>query len=111
RSRWPPRPASRPGPATEPSFSSDYSFRVDWPSALAQRSERRADLFREQLGLLPRREVAALVDLVEVDQVAIGSLDPSSGRTPDLPREDREGRGHGDLALVGDARVLPVEPR
>jgi hypothetical protein len=33
----------------------------------------RAEFLREKLRLLPRGEVSALVDLVEVDQVAIGA--------------------------------------
>src|SRR5258706_16367361 len=38
---------------------------------LAQRPERRPDLLGEQARLFPRGEVAALVDLVEVNQVVI----------------------------------------
>src|SRR5260370_36126193 len=43
---------------------------------LAQRFERGAELRAEKLRLLPGREVSALVDLVEVDQVAIGAPRP-----------------------------------
>ena len=35
---------------------------------------------------------------------------PSSGRSEDLVREDRKGRGKRNLPLVDDARVLPVQP-
>src|SRR5207342_3404478 len=57
----------------------------------AQRTERCAELGREQLRLLPRSEVAALVDLVEVDDVRVARLDPASRTPPDLAREGREG--------------------
>src|SRR5262249_25349662 len=42
----------------------------------AQGFERRAQLGREQLRLLPRREVTAAVDFVEINEVAIGTLGP-----------------------------------
>src|SRR3954470_22134808 len=77
---------------------------------LAERPERRADLGAEQLRLIPRCEVAALVDLMEVDEVAIGTLYPASWRTPSLAGKDRECSGNGYFPLVGDARVLPIEP-
>jgi hypothetical protein len=41
------------------------------PPQLAQGSERRADLAREELGLFPGGEVATPVDLVEVGQVGV----------------------------------------
>ena len=51
------------------------------PTALLpERLERRAHLGREQLRLLPRREVAALLDLVEVDQFGVGPTDPGLRR-------------------------------
>src|SRR6266576_2258534 len=43
---------------------------------LPQRLERRAQLGGEELRLLPRGEVSALGDLVEIDQVLIGAADP-----------------------------------
>ena len=46
---------------------------------LPQRLERRAQFGREQLRVLPHREVAAPVGLVEVDQVAEGAPGPASG--------------------------------
>src|SRR3982074_574016 len=49
---------------------------------LAHRSERRAHLLAEELGLLPRGEVATLVDLVEVDDVRVRRLDPAAPRPP-----------------------------
>src|SRR2546427_3919249 len=78
---------------------------------LAQGSERRPDFGRKKLGLLPRREVAALVDFVEVDEVLVGSLNPSPRRAPEFAGEDRECRGNGDLAFVDDPCILPVQPR
>jgi hypothetical protein len=45
---------------------------------LAQGPERHPELFREQFRLLPGGEVAALVDLVEVDEVGVGTLGPAA---------------------------------
>jgi hypothetical protein len=51
---------------------------------LAQRSERRAHLLGEQLGLLPGGEVPALVDLVEIGEVGVCLLArPRGGVGPD----------------------------
>src|ERR1043165_5816472 len=77
---------------------------------LAQRPERRPNFRRKDLRLFPRREVAALVDLIEVDEVFVGSLYPGARRTPEFAGEDRESRGNADLSFVGGARVFPVEP-
>jgi hypothetical protein len=59
---------------------------------LAQLAERCPDLGREQLGLFPDGEVAALVDLVEVDEVGVDLLGPAARRLDDLVGED--GVGH-----------------
>src|SRR5207302_6581395 len=56
----------------------------------AQRLERSTHLLAEELGLLPRGEVATLVNLVEVDDVRVRRLDPAARRPPDLARERRE---------------------
>jgi hypothetical protein len=77
---------------------------------LPQRPERCADFCRKELRLFPRGEVAALIHLAEIDQVWVGSLDPRPRRTPEFTGEDRECCGNSDFSLVGDARVLPVEP-
>ena len=53
------------------------------PSArlrLAQRSERHAELCRKELGLLPGCELAALVELVVVDEPGIRLLRPIARR-------------------------------
>src|ERR671939_638143 len=83
---------------------------------LAERSERRADLLSEELRLFSGREVAALVDLVEVDQVSEGAPRPCLRGSIDLPRKDRDGHRERDLGgllldRVQDAVVvLPVQP-
>src|SRR5829696_8869712 len=63
---------------------------------LATRPECGSDLLGEQLRLLPSGEVAALLDLVPVDEVAEGPLAPAPRRAVDLGREHadrhREGR-------------------
>ena len=51
---------------------------------LAQGPERRPELLIEQFRLLPGREVAALVDLVEAGQVGVGTLGPAARRS--MPR-------------------------
>src|SRR5436305_14085430 len=82
------------------------------------RPKGRSHLGREELGLFPGREVAALVDGVEVDDVRVARLDPAARRPPDLARERREAerdrrrrqwllaRGRG-VSAVG----LPISPR
>src|SRR5437763_6608011 len=87
-------------------------------SYLAQRSNGRTYLLAEELGLLPRGEVATPVDLVEVDDVRIRRLDPAARRAPDLARERREAerdRRRRQRFLAGSRRVwpvgLPVRPR
>src|SRR3984893_2345400 len=85
---------------------------------LAERSERRSELGTEELGFLPRGEVSALVDLVEVDQVAIGAPGPCLRGSVDVVRKYRDGHRQRDLggllrARTNDAAsrtVLPVQP-
>ncbi len=80
------------------------------PGALSQRGEPGADLAREERRLLPRGEVVALVDLVEVDQVAVRALGPTPRRPVEFTREDADGRRHVDALDVEEAElVLPVE--
>src|ERR1044071_6100932 len=83
-------------------------FNVDIPSSSKRRpvsvcrpkcSEGGAEFFGEELRLFPRREVAALVRLVAVDQVAIGAPGPGLGGAVDLLGKDRD--GHGDRNLAG----------
>ena len=64
---------------------------------LAQGSEARADFFAEELRLLPGREVAAPVGLVEVDQVVVGLLRPATRRLVNLTWKDRYGSRDGDV--------------
>src|SRR3982751_2896837 len=85
----------------------------------AERSKRGTDLFREKLRLLPGREVAALVDLVEVDQVAIGAPGPCLRGPIHILRKDRDRHRERDLGGLLRGRnddaapsgVLPVQPR
>src|SRR5215217_3221127 len=79
---------------------------------LAKRPERGANLRREQLRLLPRREVAALVDLDEVDEVGVGLLDPAPRRLILLAGKDAHGyRTRDALGVEKAALVFPVETR
>ena len=59
---------------------------------LAQGSERRPDLGREEFRLFPGGEVSAPVDLVEVGEVGVRLLDPAARGPPDLAGE----RGEAD---------------
>src|SRR5260221_10880222 len=64
---------------------------------LAQCAECRAELGSEQLGLLPGREVPALVDRVEVDQVVIGAPGPGLRRSIDVIGKDGDRHWQRDL--------------
>src|SRR5215213_7505172 len=83
----------------------------------AEGSECRSELGTEELRLLPRGEVTALVGLVEVDQVAIGAPGPALRGSVALPRKDRDRHRERDLSGHLRARksrtasaVLPVQP-
>src|SRR5687768_1745004 len=87
-------------------------------AALPQRFERRAQLRREQLRILPHCEVPAPVDLVEVQQLGEGATGPGLLGANDLVREHRD--GHRDLDFGGlliarthqaPSAVLPVDSR
>src|SRR3954465_14690709 len=56
----------------------------------AEESERLSELGTEELRLFPRGEVSAPVDLMEVDQVAIGAPGPCLRGSIALPRKDRD---------------------
>jgi hypothetical protein len=80
--------------------------------SLAKRPEARANLFGEELGLFPGREVAAPVDLVEVNEVGIGPFGPAPRRLILLARKDAHGNRNGDALGVEEATlVFPVETR
>ncbi len=67
---------------------------------IAQTSERRAELVREQLGMLPHREVAAAIDLMEIREVGEGAAGPRFLSANDLIREYRDRHRDGDLARL-----------
>src|SRR5262249_25807573 len=83
--------------AREVSHRHREGMRRSHGNLLPQGLERRTQLRREQLRLLPRREVTALVDLVEVDQVLVGTPGPCLRRSIDVLREDRDGYRQRDL--------------
>src|SRR5687767_13408555 len=69
-----------------------------------------AYLAREEVRLLPGREVVALVDFVEVDEVGVGLLGPAPRRLIELSRKDADGSRNCDALDVEEAKVvLPVE--
>src|SRR5215470_14920646 len=71
----------------------------------AQCAERRADLFGEELRLFPGGEVAALGDLVVVDEVGIGPFGPAARRFVLLAREDARGHRNGHALGVEEATL------
>ena len=82
--------------------------------SLAQRAERRPDFGREQLGLFPGGEVAALGGLVEVGEGGVALLDPAARGPEDLAGERGVADWNRDLRrrLAGGKRLgssgLPV---
>src|SRR6266487_743935 len=79
---------------------------------LAERAERGPHFAAEDLRLFPGGEVPALVDLVEIDEVGIGLLDPAPRRLICLVGEYAHGHGDGDPFGIPKATlVFPIEPR
>jgi hypothetical protein len=62
-------------------------------SVRSQRPERGSHLGGKELRLLPRREVAASVDFVEVDEVGVGLLGPAARRLILLAGKDATATG------------------
>jgi hypothetical protein len=74
-------------------------------SPSAQRPEARPDLGAEEFRLFPRREVAALVDFVEIDGLVIAPFDPASRSWPTMGHDQR----HSILMTRADVDELYVE--
>src|SRR5260221_4025051 len=75
-----------------------------------QRPEACANLFREDLRLFPRREVAAPVDLVVMDELGERPLSPTPRSRIELVGKDGHGDGNVDSLGVEVAElVLPVQ--
>src|SRR5689334_20450087 len=69
-------------------------------SSLPQRAERGAELFGEELGLLPCREVPTPINRVVVDEVRVCPLRPAARSLVELLRKDRHRRRHGNALGV-----------
>src|SRR5215470_2398186 len=90
---------------------------TDLPSKLAQRPERCPELGCEELGLLPSREMPALVDLMIVGEVAIRTSCPGLGRSIDIVRKYGDGHRQRDLRgllrtrgnYTASSAVLPIQ--
>jgi hypothetical protein len=67
-------------------------FLLRW-RCLLQRRERRPELGGKQFGLLPCREVTALIDFVKVGEAGIGAPHPGLRRSVGIFSE--YGDGHG----------------
>src|SRR5450631_1422082 len=80
-------------------------------SLLPERSERRSDLFGEQLGFFPGGEVAASVKLVVMDEVVgIRALCPAPRGLVELVGKDADGERDGDVLGVEEVGlVLPIQ--
>src|SRR5579875_3058840 len=113
RTTWPRRPAAASGGELTHSVappSGGMCSRSDTLAPLADRSERRAELGREQPWLLPGGEMVAPVQLVEVDEVGVGPLGPAARDLVDLVREGaHRGRDRDALDVEEADRVLPVQ--
>ena len=77
-------------------------------TCLAQGPERGSQLRAEHLGLFPRCEVSASVDLVEVGEIGIGAPGPYLRGSIDVVREYRNSHGKRDLTLDGTTTVRAV---
>src|SRR5262249_24480422 len=86
------------------------------PPLLPQRSQRGPQLVGEELWFLPGGEVAAPLDLVEVDEGRVDLLDPAARGLEDLAGKDGEADRDRDLCRSMTDRggcssgVLPVHP-
>src|SRR5437588_4773846 len=80
------------------------------PCLRAQRPQSDAQLFHDELRLLPRREMPAIVELVVVNEFGIGTLCPTTRSCVEFVREGAYGNRDGD-AFNSEKRelVLPVE--
>src|SRR3954469_10360230 len=80
------------------------------PKSSTQRTEGGSHLLREDLGLLPRGEVTALVDSVVVEEVRIRLLRPALRSGIELVREDGHSGWELDALDVEERQLaLPVE--
>src|SRR5215213_3083911 len=112
RTTWPRSSAGPSGSESSHSVAPPSEGMCTWANTvhLAKRPEARADLFREQLRLLPGRKVPAPVDLVEVDEIGIGLLRPTLRHLIELVRKDTHGYRDGDALRVEEAElVLPIK--
>src|SRR5918992_4286942 len=77
---------------------------------LAKRPEARSDLVAEQLRLLPSREVPALVDPVEVDEIGVGLLRPTPRHLIELIGKAAHRDRDGDALRTEEGElVLPIQ--
>ena len=78
----------------------------------AQRSEGGAHLMSQELGLFEGREVAALVELVVMDEPRIGPLGPAPRALIELVGKGAHGNGDGDVHRHEEGKlVFPIEAR
>src|SRR5215217_8801698 len=112
RTTWPRRSAGPSGSESSHSVAPPSEGMCTWANTvhLAKRPEARADLFREQLRLLPGRKVPAPVVLVVVDEVGVRLLGPAPRNPVELVGEGAHADRDRD-ALGGEEATLerPIE--
>src|SRR6202034_4889122 len=87
------------------------------PRGSAQGSKRGPDLICEDRRLFPRREVAALVELVVVNEFGVGPVCPTSRGRIDFVGEGTHGDGNRDTPDVKEASArrnlggVPIKAR
>src|SRR5829696_7627402 len=89
-----------------------HQARDRWSTGvLAQRSQASANLFHEELRLLPGGKVPAFVELVAMDEVGIGLLCPTPRGQNLLVRKDAHRNRDGDVlgSEVGLGEPLPIK--
>src|SRR5262249_16814175 len=99
--------------AGSPPRAGDPRRSEDGPCFLrTQRSETRANLFAEELRLLPRSEVPAFRQPVVVNELRIRLFRPAPRRIVELVGKRADSRRDLDALRREEARlVLPVQPR
>src|SRR5690349_8896525 len=82
--------------------ATDYLVRAIRRTRLpgAQRFECGAQFGGEDLRVFPRREVAAAIGFVEIDEIAIGAFGPAFLSADDLVRKHGDRHPHGDLVRL-----------
>jgi hypothetical protein len=78
---------------------------------LISEAQRRANVAREELRLLPGGEVVAAVEFVGEDELGVRTFSSASRRSIELVREHAHGNRNGGALDVEEVQgVLPIDP-